>query len=161
DLADAFGLLMRGRGDFSHDRGYCFYRTHHVFHDVARVAGLASTRRHLLKRLVDQLLDFLGSLCTTLCQRADLARHDGEALALLPCAGRFDRGIQRQDVGLERDTVDHADNLRHATGAVRDLTHGIQDRKSTRLNSSHVKISYAVFCLKKKKSRIPDSRTYR
>src|SRR5690606_39491876 len=27
------------------------------------------------------------------------------------------------------------------------------DRKSTRLNSSHVKISYAVFCLKKKNSR--------
>src|SRR5207253_8212360 len=28
---------------------------------------------------------------------------------------------------------------------------GTQDRKSTRLNSSHVAISYAVFCLKKKK----------
>src|SRR5690606_41588098 len=28
----------------------------------------------------------------------------------------------------------------------------ILDRKSTRLNSSHVKISYAVFCLKKKKA---------
>src|SRR5436309_9859392 len=28
------------------------------------------------------------------------------------------------------------------------------DRKSTRLNSSHVKISYAVFCLKKKKDNI-------
>src|SRR5690606_40465365 len=28
----------------------------------------------------------------------------------------------------------------------------VRDRKSTRLNSSHVKISYAVFCLKKKKS---------
>src|SRR5690606_41759350 len=28
-----------------------------------------------------------------------------------------------------------------------------RDRKSTRLNSSHVKISYAVFCLKKKKRR--------
>src|SRR2546430_9821511 len=28
-----------------------------------------------------------------------------------------------------------------------------QDRKSTRLNSSHSQISYAVFCLKKKKSR--------
>src|SRR5690606_40569981 len=27
------------------------------------------------------------------------------------------------------------------------------DRKSTRLNSSHVKISYAVFCLKKKKHK--------
>src|SRR5436305_4628116 len=28
-----------------------------------------------------------------------------------------------------------------------------RDRKSTRLNSSHVRISYAVFCLKKKKGR--------
>src|SRR5437868_11794693 len=28
-----------------------------------------------------------------------------------------------------------------------------RDRKSTRLNSSHVSISYAVFCLKKKKSK--------
>src|SRR3989442_9291209 len=28
------------------------------------------------------------------------------------------------------------------------------DRKSTRLNSSHVRISYAVFCLKKKKTNI-------
>src|SRR5436309_12235655 len=31
--------------------------------------------------------------------------------------------------------------------------HRLVDRKSTRLNSSHVKISYAVFCLKKKKSK--------
>src|SRR5690349_22610273 len=30
-----------------------------------------------------------------------------------------------------------------------------QDRKSTRLNSSHVEISYAVFCLKKKRSPPP------
>src|SRR5436305_3670856 len=34
-------------------------------------------------------------------------------------------------------------------GAGPDLPAG-QDRKSTRLNSSHVRISYAVFCLKKK-----------
>src|SRR5476651_1234072 len=30
------------------------------------------------------------------------------------------------------------------------------DRKSTRLNSSHANISYAVFCLKKKKKRLVD-----
>src|SRR3712207_8584863 len=29
-----------------------------------------------------------------------------------------------------------------------------QDRKSTRLNSSHANISYAVFCLKKKKNKV-------
>src|SRR5690242_20944492 len=31
------------------------------------------------------------------------------------------------------------------------VSEGISDRKSTRLNSSHMSISYAVFCLKKKK----------
>src|SRR3989442_2781250 len=35
-----------------------------------------------------------------------------------------------------------------------DLARDGQDRKSTRLNSSHVRISYAVFCLKKKKCEI-------
>src|SRR5690606_39962961 len=34
---------------------------------------------------------------------------------------------------------------------VKDVILPGEDRKSTRLNSSHVKISYAVFCLKKKK----------
>src|SRR5690606_42038430 len=40
----------------------------------------------------------------------------------------------------------------HQQPALAALAEGIaRDRKSTRLNSSHVKISYAVFCLKKKK----------
>src|SRR3712207_8271862 len=34
------------------------------------------------------------------------------------------------------------------------------DRKSTRLNSSHANISYAVFCLKKKKYTSPPSRRF-
>src|SRR3712207_6960618 len=33
---------------------------------------------------------------------------------------------------------------------------GAKDRKSTRLNSSHANISYAVFCLKKKKKKTKD-----
>src|SRR5258708_27630030 len=37
--------------------------------------------------------------------------------------------------------------------SVRIMLHGAQDRKSTRLNSSHQIISYAVFCLKKKTKR--------
>src|SRR3712207_8375417 len=32
-----------------------------------------------------------------------------------------------------------------------EVRHRVRDRKSTRLNSSHANISYAVFCLKKKK----------
>src|SRR2546427_532670 len=41
----------------------------------------------------------------------------------------------------------------HATRACR-CGAGVGDRKSTRLNSSHSQISYAVFCLKKKRLRL-------
>src|SRR2546426_7091273 len=38
-------------------------------------------------------------------------------------------------------------------GVVKAIVRDLQDRKSTRLNSSHLVISYAVFCLKKKKPK--------
>src|SRR2546422_6237116 len=55
--------------------------------------------------------------------------------------------------------------LRHATdpdhlAAVTTLVAGGEDRKSTRLNSSHGYISYAVFCLKKKKKKKPTECTH-
>src|SRR3712207_7823028 len=40
-----------------------------------------------------------------------------------------------------------------ADGGPRPVAGARRDRKSTRLNSSHANISYAVFCLKKKKKR--------
>src|SRR2546430_7980738 len=40
---------------------------------------------------------------------------------------------------------------------MRDLKLHTVDRKSTRLNSSHSQISYAVFCLKKKNNQTPSS----
>src|SRR2546429_3977912 len=43
------------------------------------------------------------------------------------------------------------DELQKSAAGVK---HAAQDRKSTRLNSSHGYISYAVFCLKKKKNNI-------
>src|SRR5690606_39409476 len=54
-----------------------------------------------------------------------------------------------QSIG-HRDAVLHRDQHTLATALDRALMRGPADRKSTRLNSSHVKISYAVFCLKKK-----------
>src|SRR5438552_16682540 len=55
---------------------------------------------------------------------------------------------------LRRREAAHVDaNFRNEHGGRR------QDRKSTRLNSSHQIISYAVFCLKKKKKNQPASYT--
>src|SRR5271167_5082634 len=53
---------------------------------------------------------------------------------------------------LFRTPRDPADVAAPARGRGRRLARG--DRKSTRLNSSHVSISYAVFCLKKKKKNL-------
>src|SRR5688572_31852492 len=61
----------------------------------------------------------------------------GEDAADLPVFG----GDERVDLPLALDDEPH------------------RDRKSTRLNSSHSQISYAVFCLKKKKKRIKKYKT--
>src|SRR2546422_3514656 len=53
----------------------------------------------------------------------------------------------------QNDTAEREAAVRHAADR------GITDRKSTRLNSSHGYISYAVFCLKKKHPRHHRSRT--
>src|SRR5436305_7508334 len=45
----------------------------------------------------------------------------------------------------------HLVDARRVLARVARRSHAALDRKSTRLNSSHVRISYAVFCLKKKK----------
>src|SRR2546430_4849412 len=79
-------------------------------------------------------------------QRQDRVRHGqqrqhGSASELPGVGARQDQGAPRRQRG-------------------RRLSHGRQDeahradRKSTRLNSSHSQISYAVFCLKKKKTYI-------
>src|SRR5690606_40061075 len=54
---------------------------------------------------------------------------------------------------IKRWFVDYASLTTDITVDMRSGTVTPIDRKSTRLNSSHVKISYAVFCLKKKKTQ--------
>src|SRR5256885_4022698 len=84
----------------------------------------------------------------------------GYAYLALVCRGRR-RAVaarERQEIGgnpsgrgLAR--IDHFGlGVGHAGGEGPNST--AQDRKSTRLNSSHLVISYAVFCLKKKKKDI-------
>src|SRR5688572_24841422 len=51
-------------------------------------------------------------------------------------------------VSLKKDTLQY--ELRGSHGATRVFMQPASDLKSTRLNSSHSQISYAVFCLKKK-----------
>src|SRR5438067_13094504 len=76
-------------------------------------------------------------------RRADLAREP--AVAIVQRAGDPGRaGGEVAPMILRRGYA--GERVRHRLAVDEQ-----QDRKSTRLNSSHVSISYAVFCLKKKK----------
>src|SRR2546422_1237796 len=62
----------------------------------------------------------------------------------------FGVALDRHDVDRFRFVRMHVDRK---TKIGRQVTADLRDRKSTRLNSSHGYISYAVFCLKKKKRK--------
>src|SRR5258707_6043479 len=77
-----------------------------------------------------------------------LSLHDA-----LPISRRYRGRLQRRkNPGLERPSVLagdlHCQGLGHRPGLLVQYDGQDQDRKSTRLNSSHANISYAVFCLK-------------
>src|SRR6266480_257466 len=80
-------------------------------------------------------------------------------------AGSDDRGLVRHDVTVEFQAalLDQAHRFRGARGQASLLAQlrnrqarAGGDRKSTRLNSSHMSISYAVFCLKKKQRKFSE-----
>src|SRR2546426_7147278 len=79
-----------------------------------------------------------------------LSLHDA-----LPISLRLELGkmLDRYDEARRLETQ----SLRH--GILNDQSRGLKDRKSTRLNSSHLVISYAVFCLKKKNGRLTPVRS--
>src|SRR5690606_41002650 len=84
---------------------------------------------HVRADLHEQLLGLL--------QLVGLATVGGVAQVMQRCRQHLGRRVEESDTaGLQLLDV---------------LGFEHQDRKSTRLNSSHVKTSYAVFCLKKKK----------
>src|SRR5947208_13556736 len=82
---------------------------------------------------------------TTLFRSGRRERRQGSHLHQ-PRGQERDRRLGLEDMEGRRDVADRA-------------VRGAEDRKSTRLNSSHQIISYAVFCLKKKKKLAEDNTT--
>src|SRR3712207_7339442 len=95
---------------------------------------------------------------------ADLAYERIRSLILsgeVPPAMKLGQVELAERFGISRTPVREALRRLAGEGLVEPLANrgfrvadlGLEDRKSTRLNSSHANISYAVFCLKKKKKK--------
>src|SRR3712207_8359823 len=83
---------------------------------------------------------------STLFPYTTLFRSSPLSLTTTPCSTRFGMKLSS---GLRGRALPALQRLDAGDVATDDL-----DRKSTRLNSSHANISYAVFCLKKKNNNI-------
>src|SRR5207249_11174568 len=85
-----------------------------------------------------------------------LSLHD--ALPILGPAMSFSRAYSKPvenggDAVVRQHASEFTDQLHSRDVGFPAIMQLVRDRKSTRLNSSHVSISYAVFCLKKKKQK--------
>src|SRR5690349_14544287 len=114
---------------------------------------------HHVEYQLRTMLDVCGSESAKLCyvkphgamyNRA--VWDEGAANAIVDAMLRVDQSLTL--LGLPKTAMSRAaetHHMRFASEAFIDRAYNTEDRKSTRLNSSHVEISYAVFCLKKKK----------
>src|SRR5690606_18571430 len=111
-----------------------------AFHLCSEHAGARQTRN---ERELEHA-DDLGTECRDQNGIAGLCLYGLERRCILgqelPTVSRLSQDVIAKHVG----QCGEVGLSRRPEGQI-----GIKDRKSTRLNSSHVKISYAVFCLKK------------
>src|SRR3712207_7982622 len=84
---------------------------------------------------------------STLFPYTTLFRSIWEKFVLLAATGGGG-ALTRLPIGIVRANEETSTLFRLA------MEEAVADRKSTRLNSSHANISYAVFCLKKKKTKL-------
>ncbi|AIT28271.1 hypothetical protein D554_3551 [Bordetella holmesii 30539] len=86
----------------------------HGIHGLPGLLHLPRSGGHALARLLNQPLYLARRLGAALRQRAHLSRHHRETLALLAGSGCFHGGIERQNVGLKSNAVNHADDFADA-----------------------------------------------
>ncbi len=111
DLVDPRRLLRARSRDLRHDLRNLLDRRHDLAQRRPRLVHQVDTLLHLAGAVGDQVLDVLGGLRGALGEAAHLRCDHGEAASGLAGTRGLDRGVERQQVGLPRDLVDHADDV--------------------------------------------------
>src|SRR5437867_4528240 len=150
-------------------REYEPYRVEGIAHQTQDVVARIRTFASLADALAD-CVHIVGFTARGRTAKRNLQRPRDAAAEVVSVAGggpvallfgREDKGLSNEDldrchrvVTIPSDPAYASLNLAHAVSIMLyELALAQGDRKSTRLNSSHRTISYAVFCLKKKKKK--------
>ena len=117
-------LIGRSR-DFTNHISYTANGIHNFVHGVTRVRDELRTKFHLFHRIFNERLDFFGCLGTALRQGTHFTRHHRKTSALLASASSFYRRVQSQDVGLESNAVNNANDVGNFFAAAVDFVHSV------------------------------------
>ncbi|MNX50865.1 hypothetical protein D3C86_815070 [compost metagenome] len=124
DLLQAGGLLL-GRGRDFRDQAVDFgHAADDALQGLARLTDQGDAGADLLARGRDQGLDLFRRFRRTLGQSPDFGGDDGEAATRIACTRGLDAGVQGQEVGLEGDLVDDADDVADLGRGALDGVHG-------------------------------------
>ena len=124
-LGDTTGLLVRSGRNLANDVAHALDAAHHLLHGFAcsfHVFHAAIDGRHTA---LNKALDIAGRLGAATCQQAHLTGYDSKTTALLTCARGFHRRIQRQDIGLESNRINQADDVANLAAGRGNLMHAL------------------------------------
>ena len=124
DVGDTGTLLDGRRRDLADDVGDTAHRGDDLFHRRSGLLHQAASGLDPLHAVGDQVLDLAGGFGAALSKASDFGGHHRKATSLLAGTGSFHRRVERQNIGLECDAVDHADDVGNLVRAVADLAHG-------------------------------------
>ena len=126
------GDLLVHRLDDRHRLCDCFEFLADITRQADRVLGEAATAVHhpgsgtrALLQVADQRFDLCGGLLGTLCQAAHFVGDYGETSPRLACARRLDCSVEREQIGLFGNAVDHRQHGADAIGFLVQLGHGL------------------------------------
>ena len=110
-LYDTDFLFVTGSRDFSHDVGDTFYACNDLIHRMSSLDNKFAACVDFVDRVANQRFDFLCCIRGPLCESSYLGSDNRESPALITGTGRFNCSIQGKDICLERNAIDHANDV--------------------------------------------------
>ena len=124
-LGHALALLMAGGANLAHDVGDFVDGAHDFGHGGAGLINQGGALFNPLHAVGNQLFHIFGGLGAALGQHPHFTGDHGKATTLLASACCFYGGVQGQQIGLESDGVDHANDVGNALRALLYALHGV------------------------------------
>ena len=116
NFGNALALFFTRNAYFPHQLTYLTYITDQLSQTFARIVNLLTSATYMRNGFINQRFYFLRGSGAALGQRAYFGGHNGKPSPGITCSGGFNRGIQGENIGLERNAVDNRDNFHHSAG---------------------------------------------